>query len=568
MRYIRRITGELNLRVDRLGREVPGGAIPCAVIPVVAALVAYAGTFDHEFAFDDVRLIPDNPLICGGRDVTDVWRSNYWEGSDVGGERGAHWVGSAYRPVTILSHALICRLAGPGAFWPHAVNLALHVLNALLLFALLTRLMAAGGKSSSRAAAVAATLFAIHPLNSEVVFLAVGRSDLLATAAVLGVALLAASPVVHRRPVVTMAGVFLLTGLGMLSKENVVAAPVLGALAYWCGHPAASRKWVRFMVVAVLPAVLAIVLYVGVRSLVLGAAYDATKYSLLDNPLATADYSVRLATGLGVLAVYLWRFVAPNDLSADYSFAQVPPIQEMADPQLAVGVVVLLFLVGAGVASIRRVPLATLGIGWFLFTWVPVSNIPFPIGTIMAERLCYLPCIGLVVALVALWRHWRTRAVVKGGDAAVALFLVAVLTVVTVIRGKDYADNCTLFQASAMSSPNSAKAHFGHGVCLLDDLERQGEAIAAFDKALKLYPDYEAATIQLAQLLERTGHPGDGIVYLKSFLASHPKAFNTALSLAKMLARQGRPDKARRLLQELDRRRPGDTRVKAALSHL
>jgi len=575
-RYFGRITGELNIRADRLGRRMLQGRLPCALLPVIAAIVAYAGTFGHDFAFDDVHLIPDNDLVCGDLNVGEIFASNYWEGTDIGGIEGDGGVGSAYRPVTIFSHAVVCSAFGPEAFVPHAVNLALHVLNALLVFVLLSRLTAFGTEDSHRPAAAVATLFAVHPLNSEVVFLAVGRSDLLATGALLIVVILATSRNALRWAVPVAAFSFTVTLFGMMSKESMAVAPVMAVFAYQYlqsdrrgpSHQGEGVGRLRFFSSIVLPSAAAIALYIVIRTQVLGAAYDATKYSFLDNPLFVSDYSVRLFTGIAVLGMYAWRFVSPTDLSADYSFAQVPRVQDMGDSGFLIGAAVLLALLAGGIVAMRRAPLVALGVAWFLIAWAPVSNIPFPIGTIMGERLCYLSCIGWIIALVAVWRLWRENASVKGGDTVVAVFLIVVLGGITVARGHDFADNCTLFEATVRSSPDSAKAHYGHGICLLGDDEKQGEAVAAFHRALNLYPDYEEAVIQLAQVLEHTGYPEDGLLRLKAFVASHSAALDAAFSLAKMLARHGRPEEAGRILEDLARRRPDNARVREALSNL
>ena len=587
MKYFGRITGELNILADRLGRRATPGRGLIALVPVLAAVVAYAGTLGHEFAFDDVHLIAPNERICGDLDVVEIFRSPYWAGTivdETGDEPGVN----LWRPVTILSHAVLCQISGPDAFLPHALNLVLHALNAWLLFLWVRLLFRTRPGRGLAAATAVATLFAVHPLNSEVVYLAVGRADLLATGCLLAlcfwVSKLSLMDRIPQDPARTgkgtlteagiASGIFGLALVGMLSKEVGVLAPGVAMVSWWA---TADRQRVRqtsdrfrrarSFLIAVLPAVCAVCLYLVLRTWVLGAAYATSRYSFLDNPLVDASFPTRLHTGLDVLARYLGLFLSPIGLSTDYSVAQVEP-QALLSARAAVGILAIVVLAAVAVRYVRRLPLATAGTAWFLMAWIPVSNIPFPIGTVMGERLCYLPFIGLLIVLVSLWLYWREGARNRGGDLAVVVLLATVLGAITVTRGHDFTDNCTLFESMTRTSPRSAKARFGHGICLLEDEDRMGEAVTAFDQALKLYPDYEDAVIQLAQVLERTGHPGDGLIHLEGFLSSHPKSFEVAFSLAKMRARQGQTGKARNLVEELRKRRPDDSRITRVLSHL
>ena len=88
-----------------------------------------------------------------------------------------------YRPLTTLSYWINYSVFGNGAHPAgyHAVNLLLHCVNALLVFALVRALPAGPGRRSSSAA-----VFASHPLTVESVTNVVGRADLLAAMSVVG----------------------------------------------------------------------------------------------------------------------------------------------------------------------------------------------------------------------------------------------------------------------------------------------------------------------------------------------------------------------------------------------
>ena len=89
-----------------------------------------------------------------------------------------------WMPVTYISYMADITLFGPGMGPHHLVNVALHTLNALLLYALLLALLPRkppmGGTRSVASAALLATAFwALHPQRVEAVAWIAGRKELL-----------------------------------------------------------------------------------------------------------------------------------------------------------------------------------------------------------------------------------------------------------------------------------------------------------------------------------------------------------------------------------------------------
>src|SRR5688572_14225952 len=100
--------------------------------------------------------------------------TNYWQGID---DRDP-----LYRPVTILSYAVLYAALGRhldgehGEAMPqHALNVVLHALATWLVY-LLARLV----RVRRGGAVLAALVFGVHALHSEVVAGVVGRAELLA----------------------------------------------------------------------------------------------------------------------------------------------------------------------------------------------------------------------------------------------------------------------------------------------------------------------------------------------------------------------------------------------------
>jgi len=83
-----------------------------------------------------------------------------------------------YRPILFLSHALEWRMWGAKAIGSHVANLALHIVNSLLVGLLANRW---ASRRPATAGIVAGAVFAAYPFAGEVTFWITGRADLLAT---------------------------------------------------------------------------------------------------------------------------------------------------------------------------------------------------------------------------------------------------------------------------------------------------------------------------------------------------------------------------------------------------
>ncbi len=184
----------------------------------ILAVLAFSPALGHEFlhGFDDQLYVTDNDHVLGGLS----WHGLRWAFTT---DRAANW-----HPLTWLSLQLDATLFGPGPGGFHRTNLLLHAVNAVLLFLALRRLTGTVWPS-----ALAAALFALHPLRAESVAWVSERKDVLSGLFWM-LSLLAYGGYV-RRPT---PGRYLLLTLafagGLLAKPMIVTLPgVLLLLDYW-----------------------------------------------------------------------------------------------------------------------------------------------------------------------------------------------------------------------------------------------------------------------------------------------------------------------------------------------
>lgn len=393
---------------------------------------------------DNKRLLVSDPRLreATWQNVGLIFSHSYW------------WpVGEAglYRPFTTLTYLFNHAVLGNSPAGYHWINLLLHMGNVLLLWLLTMRL----GRKLLPATCIAG-LWALHPLVTESVTNIVGRADLLAGMSTLGGLLLylRSTEAGGARRFRYLAGLFFATLVGVFSKESAVV--IVGVIAVyeiiWWPERRQARGLALGLAATSIPAAVMLL----ARWRVLSQSLPA-EFPFVDNPIVAADFLTAKLTALKVAAHYLWLALWPQALSSDYSYPQIPLATGTAGDWAAwlTVVVTLALIVLCARWSRTALFFALMAAGAFL----PASNLLFPIGTIMAERLFYVPLMGLVACLV-LALFWLGERFGFERWLPVALAVVALaLGVRTSFRNLDWKSDRTLMEAGVQAAPNSFKIH-------------------------------------------------------------------------------------------------------------
>ena len=331
-----------------------------------------------------------------------------------------------YRPLTILSLALDHAIHATNAGGFHLTNLALHVVNALLLLSLLRR---AG--ASALAATLGATLWALSPRLTEAVAWVSGRTDVLAGTFVLTALLVAERESWPRRALAALA---LLAGL--LSKEVALAGVVAVALIEL------SRP-VRFRarLLALVPLSISLLVYCAFRVHAIGVVPPGSGVSLLR----------RLSAAPEALGCYLVALLDPWHPNVQIGHLLAPNAG-----YIALGVVVLVAaaisaprLVRVARHPLERAGLALIAVGFLLV----LHLVPVAVNVVAADRFLYLPLAGFALVATRPAAGLLAR-VPRAARAGVALFLVVSFGVVTWQRSGLWSDEID-FWSKAYSTGNA-----------------------------------------------------------------------------------------------------------------
>ena len=469
--------------MDSNDRRLYLAVVLCALVPHLPALW-------NGFAMDDLYIIVWNPLVHSSSGVLGAFTGPYWP-PDLGGQM--------YRPLPLASFALSWAIVGDHPFLFHAVNLVWHAGVALIVTALALRspsreesaLSVAKGRGGQgeRTALAAGLVFAVHPVHVEAIANVIGLGELIAAAGVC----LAVYAAVARQHVV-WSGLGLL--LGLLSKENAVVAPGLIAWAWMVGI---SRPPRRRMLAFVVSWVVIAGAYLAVRGIVLHPY--ARLNAIAPVFLGESAVAGRL-TAVAALADVVRLLLLPVTLRVDYSPAERTIVRSLLDGRFALGLVCLALWAGLLVLAWRKDRrVEAFGLGWIAISFLPVSNLLFSTGVLLAERTLYLPSVGLAIAAGAALARLpvpRLRLIMP--------LLVLIGGIRSAIRVPVWRDDFTVTQSILEDSPESYRGP-ARMAMIYQSHRQPTQALGALREASRIYDRDPTVFIAAADAAITLGRP-------------------------------------------------------------
>lgn len=495
---------------------------------VVAALsaLAYANSLTAPFLFDDAGAVLNNPSIrkLGSWAVLQPPT----DGSTTTG-----------RPLLNASYAVNYAISGTNPWSYHAVNVAIHVLAALVLMSLVrraaNRLSAAGHKTlgPSWLAPAITVLWALHPLATETVVCVAQRSESLASLCYLltlyGFAR-AVDPVPDSKG--WLAFSVAACALGLASKEIVATAPLLVLLydrTFVSGSFRDAWRLRRRYYLALAATWLVLVFLLaglgGSRGVSAGFGAGVSAWSYL---LKQCE----------ALVLYLKLSIWPHPLVLDYGTGVPASLSEVIWQAIAV-VALLAVTVWA---LMKRPVIGFLG-AWFFLVLSPSSSVVPLVAQTMAEHRMYLPLAAIVALFVGTVRRFAGPAALP-----VLLLVAGAFAWLTVSRNAVYRDELSLWQANVADYPGSARAHNN----LARLLQIRGHLDAAeleYARAVELDPEYVLAHYNWGVALLQRGRLAEAIQQLTDAVSRAPRFADARLNLGVALLRAGRTQEAASELQ-------------------
>jgi len=518
-------------------------------------VACFAPAFSYRgFIMDDTVGITRNPNVVG--DVfsfSELMRRDFW-GLPM---HGSGWTNKSFRPLTTLTFRWNYLLHGLDSCGFHVTNILLHCLTSVLVGRAATTMLGLSG------------FWAVLYL--------VCRADILA--AILGLLALNAyswlfcppkplrplwpilgsrpfdnsSPVVPRGDwnfvgVILPFALIVASGLCKESGFTLFAIPMLmelldvvnlQATSNHRGEKIHKRTWKSIRLRTGLLVFSTLVVFIARYRHTGGTKLNMSPQ---DNPISfESDRQARILSYSFLHGVYARLLVWPHYLCYDYSMDAIPIVRSFTDCRLLLPLTAYLGFVSVVLVLVKLPPKhrrsALIALALLVLSYLPASNILFPVGTVVGERLMYVPsigyCLAVVVALHAYMegspskasrpspapnghrRAFVTKDLCSWGTGSgrpealrrgfnVLVLVGAALTYLSVrcyFRVTDWESADTLFIRDGARQPTSSKTQFNLGITYMQ-MQEWDAAVAALVRCahadpLSSLPFYRIGQIEI-----------------------------------------------------------------------
>ncbi len=571
---------------------------PSLLLIVIALSVGtYINTVHNGFIIDDHFLIEKNPWITSFKNLPAVFTS------DVHAFKAENPVTGYYRPLLFTIYTLEYLLFGLNPWGWHLFNVLFHTANSVLVFLVASYLLGLRGRiQGSREAAadkrispnafpfVSALIFATHPMNTEAVNWLACVCELSYTLfSLLAFYLYMLSTDNGRGAGKLFGGYRVLSVLSFLmaafSKETALVVP--GILLVY--DYAVRRRPLDGLLKRHIFYWAACGVYILLRLNALHGIVPAK------NVPAGALYYV--SSVFSIFSHYLRLFILPEDLNF---YHIVTPALSWTDPGLflSAAVTAAFFIFLWRVSKKERIvalPLSLVILPLLPTFYLLTRDTDIYYINTMAERFFYLPMAGLAILISLGVEHLVKRV---RTEKAVTLIFISIFAVVSIYSARSFArnrfwkDDHTILKTSVRDYPDNYFAHYmlgdlyyssgqtdlaieefttanrlrptftgsHHKLGLIYYSMGLSEAEAEFREVLKVYPENGDAYYNIGLIFMDRGRWDDAIEELKKALSYSrgSRVLSVRNALAVSYARAGKPQEAKKELQEAFRQDPAD----------
>lgn len=443
----------------------------------LVSFAIFGNGISGDFVFDDNFVIDGNPLIGKFNKIPELLFSSYhFKQPETG----------LYRPITIISYSLNQLFFGLKSSSFHVVNIFLHILATFYLFKFLIHHL------DKRFSALSAFIFLLLPIHVEAVTSIVGRAELLmALFVILGL---------YFRDKGQNIKSYLFFFLALLSKETAIAfLPIIFFLDYY-----KKPKDIKNILLSLWPYLILTTVYFIFRYAALETYFLSNDGTEIYNPIKGLSLFNGLYISIKVLFLYVFKTILPITLSSDYSFNQISTEYNITNSiQFLLGFILLILTIS--LIFYRKYIELRIGSLMFLAPFFIISNLIFKTGTIMAERLMYLPSVGVSILLAFLLSKLANRKDQLRYLGFLILIFISIFYSYKIIdRNRDWLTEEKLFMSAYEASPKSVVNMTNHAYLFAksNDLTRAREII---DQTLRIAPEHIGSLNLAGRIYELQG---------------------------------------------------------------
>ncbi|XP_053262737.1 protein O-mannosyl-transferase TMTC3 isoform X1 [Podarcis raffonei] len=549
------------------------------IVGVVAA--CYWNSLFCGFVFDDVSAILDNKDLHPSTPLKNLFLNDFW-GTPMSEER-SH---KSYRPLTVLTFRLNYLFSELNAVSYHFLNVIFHA-AVCIVFLKVCKLFL-----DNRSSLVASLLFAVHPIHTEAVTGVVGRAELLSSIFFLAAFL---SYTRSRGPENTIvwtpiAVTVFLVAVATLCKEQGITVvgiccvyevfiaqgytlPILWDTVLQILRGKGSIPYCMLqMLLKLIVLMFSTLLLVVIRVQVIQSQLPV--FTRFDNPAAVSPSPARQLTFNYLLPVNAWLLLNPSELCCDWTMGTIPLVESLLDIRNVATIAFFCFLGTLLIFSLRYAgdssKTVLMALCLIVLPFIPASNLFFPVGFVVAERVLYVPSMGFCMLVAHGWKKLSSNSVLRKLSWVCLSLVLFIHALKTLHRNWDWESEYTLFMSALKVNKNNAKLwnNVGHALENEKNFER---ALRFFIQATQVQPDDIGAHMNVGRTyknLNRTKEAEESYLIAKSLMPQiipgkkyaarvAPNHLNVYINLANLIrANESRLEEADQLYRQAISMRP------------
>lgn len=466
-------------------------------------LISYHNAFSAGFVFDDVVTVVGNPYL-GNLEYL-----GYLLQAQPG------------RAIGYLTYFINFGQAGLNPFWYHAVNVIIHILNALVVYYfvyLLQRVTDSTRKAFSSnqfLPLVVALLFVSHPIQTQAVTYISQRFTILAAFFyVSSLVFYLRSKLYPSRHLINIVISYLLAICAFFTKEISFTLPfAISAieLCFFVRRPQVKKSFIKVLPFFVISGFIFLLLYV----------FPATKGGIGKHiPLPTMVQGSSISrieyarTQFPVVATYVRLLFLPINQVVDYDF---PIVKSVLENRFVISAFVIIALIIISLKAYNKNRFVSFGIFFFFIALLVESSI-IPIVDVIFEHRVYLPSVGFFIAVGSLYVHtlnrFRNKNFLRSGLMILFVFVLGICSYTTFQRNFVWQNEYTLWSDAVVKSPRKARVHYNLGVAAAE-VGKWDQAEKELLRTIDLEPRYVKAYQNLSFIYEREGDKNKAIEFKK-----------------------------------------------------
>ncbi|NWW16105.1 TMTC3 protein, partial [Falcunculus frontatus] len=549
------------------------------IVGVVAA--CYWNSLFCGFVFDDVSAILDNKDLHPSTPLKNLFQNDFW-GTPMSEER-SH---KSYRPLTVLTFRLNYLFSELNAVSYHFLNLVFHVVVCLVFLKVCKLFL------DNKSSVVASLLFAVHPIHTEAVTGVVGRAELLSSIFFLAAFLSYTKSKGPDNTIVwtPIAVTVFLVAVATLCKEQgitvvgiccvyevfIAQGYTLPALLDTAVQILRGKGSIPFSMLQTLLKLIVLMfstlLLVVVRVQVIQSQLPV--FTRFDNPAAVSPSPARQLTFNYLLPVNAWLLLNPSELCCDWTMGTIPLVESLLDVRNVATLTFFCFLGSLMVFSLRypgdSSKTVLMALCLIVLPFIPASNLFFPVGFVVAERVLYVPSMGFCILVAHGWKKLSNKSVLRKISWVCLAAVLFTHALKTLHRNWDWESEYTLFMSALKVNKNNAKLwnNVGHA---LENEKKFERALQFFIQATQVQPDDIGAHMNVGRTyknLNKTKEAEESYMIAKSLMPQiipgkkyaarvAPNHLNVYINLANLIrANESRLEEADQLYRQAISMRP------------